>query len=141
MVARHTKNAFMDHEWEFDTYDEMMEAAKKEAVVCGDDLNESQDKKSVEIWNYHQSSVRWKGCLADIEDLRKELRRHDYMYYKLAAPEIEDYDYDMLFKRLQKMEEADPSLVTEVSPTQCVGGKSAEIHMLQNGITIEWKGD
>jgi NAD-dependent DNA ligase len=35
----------------------------------------------------------------------------------------------MLFKKLQEMEAADPSLVTEDSPTQCVGGKSAEIHM------------
>jgi len=71
----------------------------------------------------------------DIEDVRKELRRHDYLYYKLAAPEIEDYDYDMLFKKLQKMEETDPSLVTEDSPTQVVGGFSAQIHMRQNGIT------
>jgi len=61
MAARQTKNEFMDDEWEFDTYDEMMEAAKKEAVVCGDDLNESDDKKSVEIWNYHQQSNRWVG--------------------------------------------------------------------------------
>ena len=69
-----------------------------------------------------------------VEEIRKELRRHDYLYYKLAAPEIEDYDYDMLFKKLQRMEAADPSLVTEDSPTQCVGGYSAEIHMRQNGI-------
>jgi len=69
-----------------------------------------------------------------IEIIRQELRRHDYLYYKLDAPEIQDYDYDMMFKRLQKMEADDPSLITEDSPTQVVGGFSAEIHMRQNGI-------
>ncbi len=73
--------------------------------------------------------------MTTIEGIRKELRRHDYLYYMLATPEIEDYDYDMLFKRLQELEAADPLSVTEDSPTQCVGGKSAEIHMQRNGIT------
>ncbi len=93
--------------------------------------------KVLECFNISMRELgRERGLImaADIEDIRKELRKHDYLYYMLAIPEIEDYDYDMLFKRLQEMEAADPSLVTEDSPTQCVGGKSAEIHMQQNGI-------
>jgi DNA ligase (NAD+) len=63
-----------------------------------------------------------------IDNLRNELRRHDYLYYTLAKPEISDYKYDMLFKELEKMERDYPNLLTPDSPTQCVGGKSAKIY-------------
>ena len=36
----------------------------------------------------------------EIETLKKEINRHDYLYYVLAQPEIEDYEYDQLLKRL-----------------------------------------
>ena len=63
MGARQTKNELMDVEWEFDSYDEMATAAELEGRVCGDGIKESKDKKSIEIFTYHQSSVRWKGYL------------------------------------------------------------------------------
>jgi DNA ligase (NAD+) len=68
----------------------------------------------------------------DIDKLRDELRRHDYLYYTLAKPEISDYDYDMMFKRLQAAEVGE--VVPLDSPTQVVGGFSAEIHMKKNGL-------
>ena len=72
--------------------------------------------------------------MTDIEALRDIIRGHDYLYYKLAQPKISDYHYDMMFKRLQKMEADDPSLITDDSPTQVVGGKSAEIYMGQHDV-------
>ncbi len=63
MSAVQTKDEFMDEEWEFGSYEEMMYAAKEEAVICGDDINESGDESFVEIWNYHQQGVRWKGSV------------------------------------------------------------------------------
>ncbi len=74
-----------------------------------------------------------------IEELRKELRRHDYLYYVCATPELTDYDYDMLFKSLQKIELENPGLVTDDSPTQCIGGMSARRHMEENDIKEERK--
>jgi len=62
----------------------------------------------------------------DIEKLRDEIRRHDYKYYVQAAPEISDYRYDQLVKRLQELEEQFPDLVTPDSPTQRVGGRPSE---------------
>lgn len=56
-----------------------------------------------------------------IEDLREEIRRHDYRYYVLAEPSISDQDYDLLMKALEKLEEENPDLVTPDSPTQRVG--------------------
>ncbi len=58
---------------------------------------------------------------AEIEKLRREIRRHDRLYYVLAAPEISDLEYDRLMDRLKKLEAAHPELVTPDSPTQRIG--------------------
>lgn len=58
-----------------------------------------------------------------IEELREEIRRHDYLYYVLAQPEISDYEYDMLLRELKELEEKYPQFITPDSPTQRVGGQ------------------
>jgi len=63
---------------------------------------------------------------AEIEKLREELRRHEYLYYVLDAPEITDADYDDLMRRLKALEDQHPELATPDSPTQRVGGKPRE---------------
>ncbi len=55
-----------------------------------------------------------------LEDLRDVLRLHEYRYYILNDPLISDYEYDQLYKSLEKVEAEDPSLVTPDSPTQRV---------------------
>ena len=57
---------------------------------------------------------------SEIEDLRNVLRFHEYRYYILNDPLISDFEYDQLYKALEKLEEADPSLITSDSPTQRV---------------------
>jgi DNA ligase (NAD+) len=54
-------------------------------------------------------------------ELRAELERHNYLYYVLDAPEIDDSAYDRLFHELLALETTDPSLRTSDSPTQRVG--------------------
>lgn len=61
-----------------------------------------------------------------IEQLRREIRRHDYLYYVLNAPEISDHEYDALFAELKDLEAAHPDLVTADSPTQRVSGRPLE---------------
>lgn len=56
-----------------------------------------------------------------IEALRKELRRHDHLYYVKDRPEISDLAYDRLFRELADLEAAYPDLITPDSPTQRVG--------------------
>src|SRR5438132_13757046 len=58
-----------------------------------------------------------------IPQLRKEIRRHDRLYYEEAAPIISDHEYDRLYKELVDLETQFPELVTPDSPTQHVGGK------------------
>ncbi len=55
--------------------------------------------------------------------LRKKLEYHNRLYYVDAAPEISDYDYDMLLKELVALEEQYPELKTEDSPSRRVGGE------------------
>jgi len=55
-----------------------------------------------------------------IESLRNVLRFHEYRYYILNDPLISDYEYDQLFKALEKIETANPKLITADSPTQRV---------------------
>ncbi len=57
-----------------------------------------------------------------IEDLRNQIRYHDYRYYCLDNPEISDFEYDTLFKELQKLEQENPLFITSDSPTQRVSG-------------------
>ena len=56
-----------------------------------------------------------------IEELRKELRRHDHLYYVKNRPEISDAEYDRLFRTLAELETQRPDLITDDSPTQRVG--------------------
>jgi len=61
-----------------------------------------------------------------IEQLRTEIRRHDYLYYVKDRPEISDAEYDRLFRDLSNLEAAYPELVTPDSPTQRVGAPPLE---------------
>ena len=63
---------------------------------------------------------------AEIEKLREQIDRHNYLYYVLDAPEITDAEYDALMRRLEALEAAHPELRTPDSPTQRVGAKPSE---------------
>ncbi len=59
-----------------------------------------------------------------IEELRKTLRYHSNRYYNDDSPEIEDYEYDMMMRELQQLEEKYPQYDSPDSPTKRVGGKA-----------------
>ena len=56
-----------------------------------------------------------------IQNLRRELDRHNYNYYVLSAPTISDFEFDRLLKELQELEAAHPEHFDPNSPTQRVG--------------------
>ena len=56
----------------------------------------------------------------DVDTLRSILRFHEHRYYILNDPLISDFEYDQLYKALEKMEEENPKLLTIDSPTQRV---------------------
>ncbi len=57
-----------------------------------------------------------------IFSLRKKLHDHNYRYYVLDDPLISDYDFDMMLKELEQLEEDNPQFFDSNSPTQRVGG-------------------
>ncbi|WP_109439191.1 MULTISPECIES: NAD-dependent DNA ligase LigA [Aquimarina] len=58
-----------------------------------------------------------------INQLREELRKHNYNYYVLDAAVISDYEFDMKLKALQELEENHPEFYDPNSPTLRVGGE------------------
>ncbi|MFZ0034901.1 MAG: NAD-dependent DNA ligase LigA [Sedimentisphaerales bacterium] len=67
-----------------------------------------------------------KDIKKQIEQLRGEIRRHDYLYYVLDQPQISDPQYDRLFAELKSLEEKHPELITPDSPTQRVSERPLE---------------
>lgn len=65
-----------------------------------------------------------KDAAVRAETLHKELNHHIYRYYVENENDIEDYEYDMLMRELQSIEEAYPDLLTADSPTHRVGGSA-----------------
>ena len=63
---------------------------------------------------------------ARIKQLRRELTHHAKLYYVYDAPEISDYEYDVLYAELLRLEAEHPDLYDPDSPTQRVGGAALE---------------
>ncbi len=74
-----------------------------------------------------QDSLKWLSfsdgeiTAENLEELRNILRFHEYRYYVESDPLITDGEYDTIFKKLEKFEKENKSLITEDSPTQRVG--------------------
>ena len=58
--------------------------------------------------------------------LREEIQKNSKLYYENDAPEISDYEYDMMFRELSELEEKYPELKTVDSPTLRVGGRALD---------------
>ena len=58
---------------------------------------------------------------ARAKELRSLLNQANHSYYVLNFPEIEDSIYDQLYRELIELEKANPSLITDDSPSQRVG--------------------
>ena len=67
-------------------------------------------------------SAQKNPALKRVEQLKKLIHQHDYEYYVLDRPTLDDFAYDKLFSELQKLENDHPELRAEDSPTQRVGG-------------------
>ena len=67
-----------------------------------------------------------KETVERVKALRESLTYHSQRYYVYDSPEISDYEYDMMFDELKKLEEQYPELYDEASPTQRVGGKALD---------------
>ena len=62
------------------------------------------------------------AVVARVHVLCRLIDHHNYCYFVRDAPEISDAEYDELMAELRALETDFPSLVTQSSPTQRVGG-------------------
>ena len=67
-----------------------------------------------------------KATAQKIQNLKEQIQRHDHLYYNLDQPEITDFEYDQLFKKLKDLEGRFPEFQTEDSPTQKIPGQALE---------------
>ena len=58
-----------------------------------------------------------------IEELKSILDKHNIAYYVYDDPTISDYEYDVLLRELESLENKHPEFKTSDSPTQRVGSK------------------
>lgn len=75
---------------------------------------------------------------SEYEQLCKQAEQHNFNYYVLDDPTIEDDEYDRLMRRIKEIEAENPEIVSESSPTQHVGGYAINtfekvIHEVQMG--------
>lgn len=66
------------------------------------------------------------------QELKKLISRHDYLYHVQDKPEISDYEYDLLFAELLKLESDYSDLDLSDSPSQKVGGVTLDAFQKQN---------
>ena len=71
-------------------------------------------------------TAKARDAAKEIERLREEIRRNEYLYYVADDPKISDTEFDRLMERLKKLEAENPKLRTPDSPTQRVGGAPRE---------------
>jgi DNA ligase (NAD+) len=64
-----------------------------------------------------------RDILRRYESLKKEIARHDRLYYVLDSPEIDDSSYDRMMRELLELEREHPTLVSDDSPSRRVGGR------------------
>ncbi len=72
----------------------------------------------------------------EIERLKTEINRHSDLYYQSDAPEISDFEFDQLLKRLKVLETEHPELITPDSPTQRVGGKATSLKPFTHTVAL-----
>ena len=91
-------------------------------------------KSTVELLKQQKNGVINKK---EITHLRDVLRFHEHRYYVLNDPLIADFEYDQLYKALEKLESENPSLISADSPTQRVAkGLTKEFPTVQHLVAM-----
>ena len=74
----------------------------------------------------------------EVKALIKTLNEANYLYYVLDAPQMPDYEYDQLLRRLEILEDEHPELRTPDSPTQRVGGAAlSQFEKVEHPVPLE----
>lgn len=81
---------------------------------------------SKQLLDRHTEGVDVTEATALVADLQVVLHFNEWRYYVMDDPQISDFEYDVLYKKLEYLEELYPQLITSDSPTRRVGSDIAE---------------
>lgn len=74
----------------------------------------------------------------EIAQLCAELEHHNHLYYVMDQPEITDFEYDRLLRRLEDLETQYPEYASPLSPTKRVGGKAlSQFEKVTHAVPLE----
>ena len=74
----------------------------------------------------------------EIARLSKELEYHNYRYYVLDDPQIQDFEYDRMLRTLEELEAEYPELASPLSPTRRVGGQAlSQFQKVQHSVPMD----
>ena len=79
-----------------------------------------QKKQEAEYYKISKEFLSKEVSIDQIELLKDTLRYHEWKYSIKNSPVLADKEYDLLFKKLEKLEQANPQFITADSPTQRV---------------------
>lgn len=72
-----------------------------------------------------EAVMELQNALLEAEKLREKIIYHNKKYYEDDSPEIDDFEYDALIRKLEELESEHPEIITEDSPTQKIGGSAS----------------
>ena len=74
----------------------------------------------------------------EILHLTEELEKHNHLYYVMDSPEIADYEYDRMLRRLEELEKEYPQYASAISPTKRVGGQPlSQFEKVEHAVPLE----
>jgi DNA ligase (NAD+) len=76
------------------------------------------------------------NLISRIEELRHEIRRHEFLYFVKATPQLSDQKFDQLMNELKKLESEHPDLVTPDSPTQRIGDAITSFNTVKHRVPM-----
>ena len=79
-----------------------------------------------DYYNLSKQLIETEVTPLDIDDIRKVIVFHEWKYYVENEAVISDFEYDILFKKLEKLEDENPHLMTPDSPTQRISSDLTE---------------
>lgn len=83
--------------------------------------SKEEQRDLTKLTKTHLNTDTSKGTPKDnVDELTTILVFHEWRYYVLNDPLISDFEYDTLYKKLEKIEAKNPDLITPQSPTQRV---------------------
>lgn len=70
------------------------------------------------------------------QELKKQIRYHEHLYFVKNTPEISDFEFDQLLQKLKELEAKYPEIITADSPTQRIGETLTSFNTVEHRVKM-----